>query len=208
MALGALTANDRHVANFLGDAENPAHTAWNTNAEKLVANWRNPQQTLSAIRHSLRSLYHLIADQEQKEDPEALIDFFSLADEVRKSAGRKKKPPAPPVLPPREAAIRIKSRKGGFEIVAGPAAANWTFPRTIRVRVAYDMIGSDPFKKHHRFDFDFLKGDEIDIDAEDVDVEPHKPNVLKLSVTSPQFRFAAIGFDERRDIVVDARAAP
>ncbi len=67
-AYGALIANDDGVATFLGDAENPAHTAWNSNAEKLKPGWRSPQATLSAIRHSLRHFYALIAEQAESED--------------------------------------------------------------------------------------------------------------------------------------------
>ena len=109
-------------------------------------------------------------------------------------------------IPQREKAITIKPRKGGFEIAAGPAAANWTYPRTIRVRVAYDMIGANPFTRHSPFDFD-LSGDKIDIEATDATCEPVKSNILKITAQTKDFRLECMGFDVRRDIVVDARAA-
>jgi hypothetical protein len=39
-AFAALVAPDGPVSQFLRDAENPAHTSWNGNAEKLTRNWR------------------------------------------------------------------------------------------------------------------------------------------------------------------------
>lgn len=206
-AYAALVANDEGVSSFLGDAENPAHTAWNSKAKKLAASWRAPVETLSSIRHSLRQFYGLIAEQAESEDKDALIDFFSILEEDQKKRGKKPKKPSivvPP--PPQEKAITIKPRKGGFEVVAGPAAASWTYPRTIRVRVAYDMIGANPFTRHSPFDFDLSSG-KIEIETTDAACEPIKSNILKVTAQTKDFRLECSGFDLRRDIVVDARAA-
>lgn len=206
-AYAALIANDEGVSSFLGDAENPAHTAWNSKAKKLAASWRAPAETLSAIRHSLRQFYGLIAEQAESEDKDALIDFFSILEEDQKKKGKKpKKTPVVDPPPPQEKAITIKPRKGGFEVAAGPAAVNWTYPRTIRVRVAYDMIGANPFTRHSPFDFDLSSG-KIEIETTDAAFEPVKSNILKVTAQTKDFRLECSGFDVRRDIVVDARAA-
>jgi hypothetical protein len=207
MARGALVANDPDVAALLGDAENPAHTAWNPQAEKLNARWQHGARTLSAIRHALKQLYTLVADQLEQTQQDALIDFFAIADQAKSSSGKQPKSPKPkPEIAPREKAISIRGRKGGFEIVAGPGAKSWTFPRNIRVRVAYDIIGADPFKRHSKFDFDLENGTEIDFDSIESSVSILKPNVMKITVTSPDFMVEATGFDPRRDLIVDARA--
>ncbi|MDY0885430.1 hypothetical protein ACFPL7_12175 [Dongia soli] len=205
-AYGALVARDPAVAAFLGDAENPAHTAWNSHAEKLEKNWRNPAPVLAAVRHSLRHFYDLIAERIEREDPDALIDFFSLPDKTKPArVSRRKTPPARLQLPPRQKAIIIKPQKGGFELTAGPGAAAWTYPRNIRIRVAYDIIGADPFKRHSPFDFDFTKGD-ISLSPAGATVAEKAKNVLVLEAADSNFRLEAAGFDENRDIVVDARA--
>jgi len=206
-AYAALVANDEGVSSFLGDAENPAHTAWNSKAKKLAAGWRSPAETLSAIRHSLRLLYALVAEQAESEEEDALIDFFSILDADQKKKGRKPKAPRPKIeITPRPKAIVIHPRRGGFEISAGPGAAEWTYPRTIGVRVAYDMIGANPFNRYSPFDFDFSKN-EIDIEATNATCEAVKGNVLKVTASSGDFRLECKGFDEHRDIVVDARTA-
>ncbi|MBU2527593.1 MAG: hypothetical protein KKC03_13430 [Bacteroidetes bacterium] len=207
MAYGALIASDDSACAFLGDAENPAHTAWNANAEKLRANWRSPQATLASIRHALRNLYLLIADQAESEDAEALIDFFSILEKSNSSSGRKRRISKPLIdIPAREKAISIRGRKGGFEIIAGPGAASWTYPRNIRVRVAYDMIGANPFSRHSRFDFDLSSDSDIEFDATSADYEVVKPNVLKVTVQASDFCLQVSGFDQHRDLVVDVRA--
>lgn len=59
-AFAALVARDGAVGQFLRDAENPAHTSWNGNAEKLTRNWRAAADRLREIRHSLRQLHELV----------------------------------------------------------------------------------------------------------------------------------------------------
>lgn len=207
VARGAMIANDDDVAEFLGDAENPAHTRWNPSAEKLVARWHSPKPVLTAIRHSLRALYGIVAEQGEIQDDEALIDFFSLVDKAQASGGKKKKAVKPKVdVNPREKAIGVKPRDGGFEISAGPGAAKWDFPRTVRVRMAYDMIGANPFKRFSRFDFDLNKKGDVELTAENADIEIIGPNVIKFVVHNSEFQLTAAGFDKRRDLVVDARA--
>lgn len=207
-AYGALIANEENVAAFLGDAENPAHTAWNTKANKLAERWRSPAQTLSTIRHALRQFYNLVADQTESEDADALIDIFSIMDRTQSSHSRRRGSPKPKPSPvARVKAINIRKRKGGFDLVPGPGAVDWTFPKTMRLRVAYDMIGANPFRMHSPFDFDFGKrGADIAIEAENAVFEPLKSNILKVVAESEDFRLEVRGFDERRDLVIDARA--
>ncbi len=207
-AYGALIANDEAVAAFLGDAENPAHTGWNPHAEKLGPNWRSPQAILTSIRQSLHTLYSLVAEHAEKEDTEALLDFFSILDKAQAAKGKKKKTPKIVIdIPKREKSISIVSRVGGFDVVPGPGAAKWTFPKTLRVRMAYDMIGANPFNRHSRFDFDLESGDEIAIEATNASFEAVKPNILKVVAESAEFSLQVSGFDERRDVIVDARTA-
>lgn len=207
VARGAMIATDENVAALLGDAENPAHTAWNANAEKLHERWSNGRAVLSAVRHALRDLYGLIAEQRETEDENALIDFFSIVEKAETAAGKKKKTVKPkPDVPPREAAIRIQPKDGGFEVKAGPAANDWDYPKVIRVRMAYDMIGANPFKKFSRFDFELGKDKGLALETESADHEIINANTIKLVAKGPDFRLRLEGFDKRRDLVVDARA--
>lgn len=205
-ALGAMIAHHKDVVEFLGDAENPAHTNWIASAEKLTQRWESAG-AVKRIRYALSELYGLIAEQVAREDENALIDLFSLIDKSRSSAGPKKRSKKPDIkVEPREKAISIKGRNGGFEIVAGPGAAKWSFPKRIRIRIAYDTMTGNPFTAHSKYDFDLTKN-EISIEAKDATVEAQSSYVLVASVTGPDFSIGGVGFDDNRDLVVDARTA-
>lgn len=203
LALGAMIANDALAAEFLGDAENPAHTAWNIYAEKLNDRWVNAGKTLTAIRHSLKDLYSVVVEQDDERDNDALIDFFSLVEKAQASKGRKRRVIKPqPEIPQREVAIRINKLKGGFELKSGPGAETWSFPKRIRVRMAYDTIGTDPFKRFSPFDFNLSN---LNFKITNGDIKIVRPNILIFIVNYPRFDLRADGFDVRRDLVVDAR---
>ncbi|MEX0450181.1 hypothetical protein V6X63_10535 [Spiribacter sp. 221] len=205
-AYGAFVVDDDDLASFLGDAENPAHTSWNGNAEKLSKNWSNSGNTLRAIRYALRDLYTLVAEQVESHDADALVDFFSLAEQSAAKKGKKRKTPKPdPDVTPREPAIRIQARKGGFRIASGPAAKEWTFPRLVRARLAYDLIGADPFKRHSVHDFDLTKN-RISLDTINLEIVKREKNALILKAEADDFSLDASGFDDNRDLVVEAWA--
>lgn len=208
-AYGAFVARQEDIVSFLGDAENPAHTTWSGTAEKLTANWRNPGQALKILRYALWNLYTIVSDQGDRKDENALVDFFSLADPAKSQSEKKgSSTVVPPDLVPAEKAFRIQKRGlGGFAIVPGPGAAKWEYPKSIRVRIAYDMLGANPFNKHSPLDFDLLSS-EIKVETTNVNVKTSKANVLELSVCSPEFLLEASGFDVNRDLVIDAKVRP
>lgn len=204
-AYGALVAADPPVEAFLGDAENPAHTSWDPHTEKLTASWKNPYNSLRAIRSALKSLYQLVAEEAEQEDQDALIDFFSLVDHSP-SGGTKRKRTPKKVGPiqPREVFLNVQPRSGGFVIAPGAGAASRTYPVRLRVRLAYDMLGADPFKRFSPFDFDLKK--DIGLELENAEAEFAKPNIAIVTLQSADFRIAASGFDANRDLLVEARA--
>lgn len=207
-AYGAMVASEGPIASLLGDAENPAHTSWNATAEKLTKRWKNGDAAVKAVRHAPRQLQQLIGGRIEQKDPDALVDFFSLVDEnAEPKARRKRKSVRPvPVIEQRPKSLIVHGRKGGFSIVAGPGAQKWSYPCQLRIRCAYDIIGSDPFKRWSIFDFSLEKEGEISVDLKNAEVALKKGNVLRLNLTSPDFSFDASGFDVNRDLLVEARS--
>lgn len=204
-AYGALVAADPPVEAFLGDAENPAHTSWDAHTEKLTASWRNPYASLRAIRSALKSLYQLVAEEAEQEDQDALIDFFSLVDHSPSGGTKRKRTPKKiDPITPREVFLNVQPRSGGFVIAPGAGAASRTYPVRLRVRLAYDMLGADPFKRFSPFDFDLKKN--IEFELENAEAEFPVANVAVVTLQSPEFRIAANGFDTNRDLLVEARA--
>lgn len=207
-AYGAMVAAHDGVTAFLGDAENPAHTNWIGSAEKLAERWQAPADTIKRIRYALSGLYAIVGEKVEREDPNALLDLFSIVDAARGSRGVKKRSEKPKVkIEPREKAISIKPRRGGFEIVAGPGAAKWKYPKSIRVRIAYDTMVGNPFAAHSKYDFDLTKSSDISFEALHGTIIADNPCTVLVSVTGPDFSVIGSGFDTNRDIVVDARAS-
>ena len=205
-ALGVVVATEGCAAKFLGDAENPSHTRWSARSKKLNENWIRPLDALRAIRRSLRSLYEIVGEQREDLHEDDLIQFFSLAHKAQKLERKKVRVIKPePDIPQGEPAIRIRPSVGGFSLRAGPGAKDWKFPQIIRMRVAYDTVGGNPFNRFSIFDFDLRKWSSQMFEAISGTVHTRRANTLFFKVDGPDFSLSVNGFDIRRDIIVEAR---
>jgi len=210
-ALGAMIAEDEPIAAFLGDAENASHTRWNTQAEKLRKNYVNPQPKLRVIRNSVLNLYDLLAQSIEEEDEQALMEFFwtELPDQPqnkgKKSRKGKTPPGIPPIPQPRPKPARITPIRDGFAVLPGSDANPALYPVRCRIRVAYDIMSGNPFKKYNPFDFDFNRKGEITVRATSpqATMVDRKSNTLEFEIKDPEFRIEVTGFDPNRDIKVD-----
>jgi hypothetical protein len=206
-ALGALIARDPAIVEFLGDAENPAHTKWNGNAEKLNANWIAAAQRLRETRSSLNALADLLVQSVEKVEPNAFIEVLSIPGSEKSSPQRRKKPVniPPPITPPEPRArkFRIQERRGGFVIRGAAGLTEQDLPLEIQVSAAYDIVRGNPLKKHSPFDFDLQKND-ISVTATGALATPTSANGLRIVVREPTFAVEASGFDINRDLVVRA----
>jgi len=75
----------------------------------------------------------------------------------------------------------------------------------VRIRLAYDMLGADPFKRFSPFDFDLKKN--IALELENAGADAAKANIVIVTLQSAEFRVCASGFDINRDLLVEARVA-
>lgn len=202
----ALVADDAVISQFLGDAENPAHTQWNERAEKLRSNWASPQAALRRIRAALHELHAVIADRIESEDATALVDFFSIPQERAKDGGRKATNERPPNLPPpRPKPFRIQRKAGGFTLTPDPKAPAESFPLKIKLRCAYDVLNGNPFRRFSDDDFTFFKN-ELRIEKQNADCWPTDPNELDIVARSADFKIEVVGFDVNRDLIVEAQS--
>lgn len=214
----AMIADNGDVAEFLADAENPAHTSWSGQAQRLTANWKYPNQTLSFIRNAPVRLYQMLTTGLETEVRNALLDFFWIADPKRApEPGRKrgqnnnddgKEKAGGPIDPPPEPAsrkFRIDQEESGFSIRGEGALATEGLPRQLRIRVGYDVEGGNGVKEWDRFDFD-LGADRSAFLTTTEGAEPEKMdgNEVLLRIDDPEFRFTLTGFDINRDLVVEA----
>jgi hypothetical protein len=207
-ALGALIARDSAAVEFLGDAENPAHTKWNGKAEKLTANWTAASQRLREIRTSLNSIADLLVQAQEKVERNAFIDVLSVpgGDSGGSQDRQRRKVVIPPFVSPKPAQLRkfkIQERRGGFAIRGASGLSANDLPLEIQVTAGYDVLRGNPLKKHSPFDFDFLKN-EISLEPTGALVTPITANSLRIVVRDLDFCLEASGFDTNRDLVVRA----
>jgi len=85
----ALLATHDPISRLLGDAENPAHTQWNERAERLRAGWQGGGLVLRRVRALLPEIYDLISERIERDDPLALLEFFSIPKGEHIGANRK-----------------------------------------------------------------------------------------------------------------------
>jgi hypothetical protein len=217
----ALIADDEPISRLLGDAENPAHTQWNERAEKLRAGWQRGGMVLRRVRAALPELHELITERIERDDPLALLDFFSIPKADRETAAPRPTTGRPSDLPPAAPkAFRIHKRTGGFAILPGPAIEGAQFPLSIRIRCAYDVLSGNPFKRFSELDFNLFKATQedaraalnfgpsglISIRKKNADCWPSEPNEIDIQARNENFSVEVVGFDSNRDLVIEAQS--
>jgi len=201
----ALVADDPVISQLLGDAENPAHTQWNERAEKLRANWAGAHTVLRRIRAVLHEVHAVVADRIERDDPLALLDFFSIPKQRPKERAQKGETERIKDFPtPRPKPFRIERRSGGFTLLPNPKMQPDGFPLKIHVRCAYDVLNGNPFRRFSDDDFSFFKN-RLKIEKHNADCWPTDPNQVDIEARSPDFKIEVTGFDVNRDLVVEAQ---
>ena len=217
-ALGAMIAEEEAICDFLGDAENAAHTNFSTNTEKLRRKYRNNQHTshlVSAIRKSVVQLYDLLAEVTDEEDEDALQDFFWFDEPEKERRKRRKKPKPPkpvPDLPKKPTLIQLSQVDGGFTLTGTEALTDEQLPRQVEIRMAYDVPKGNPFRNYDKSvvkDFKLGRNSGIVCKAkkENVKTISVQENKIIVEVHSLPFRLSVTGFDKNRDLLVDWKQA-
>ncbi len=200
----ALIADHEWISRLLGDAENPAHTQWSERAAKLGAGWDRGSSVLRQVRAALPDLYAIVAERIEREDPLALVEFFSIPKggrpgQIKQAGGRPKDLPTPAPKP-----FRIEKRAGGFAILPNDGAQPDQFPMQFKVRCAYDVLTGNPYKRYSEYDFSFYQA-VLGIVKENADCWPSQGNELDVVVRRPDFSIEVSGFDRNRDLIIEAQ---
>jgi len=213
-AFGAMIAVDDTISSFLGDAENPAHTKWTANAEKLRKNYVAPDKRLRVIKNAVVNFYDMLVEAEEDVDEQALAKFFSAPGaEAPKRKERKPDTPEPPEPPTdipqgRKKFARIEAIESGFAIKPSQGAESATYPLLFKVMLAYDTAAGNPFKKHSPFDFDLTDKNSVSLElSKSVSLIDASANQVELEVAEPDFEVKISGFDPNRDVKVKLSAS-
>ena len=206
----ALLADAGCLAEFLADAEPPAHDTW-TITGRLKERWRYAALTLNLIRTAPAKLHSLLAAGVEKDLPDELLQYFWFEDGSGSGAGRalakrqpKRTPETPTGLPtPKPRQLTIDQEWGGFTVKAGPGLTVDLMPCQIRVRIAYDLEDGDPLRSWSPYDFNLGDPDgDIEIEQDGVSILELRGNQLLIEARDRDFRVRVHGFDPNRDLEV------
>jgi len=192
------------LASFWATPKIP-HTQWNARAEKLRRGWQRGSSVLSRVRAVASEMYELLFDRVEREDPFALVEFFSVPKSAQPTSGRKPVTGGPSEIPETAPkAFRIQKRSGGFALLPGPALQEDQLPMQVRVRCAYDVLSGNPFRRFSEYDFSFY-GTNLKVERTQAQFLPREPNEIEVEVRRADFKIEVTGFDPNRDLIIEAR---
>lgn len=200
-----------HLAKMLRKAENPSHTEWH--GSRLKEDYVHGVGTdLKFVVASVYELLRIVLSDDEKGDPSLLADIFSIPKDVglpkkkkrKKKKGKEDTKEDKPEIERKSQKIQVTKKLGGFSVASMEDPA--PVPYRVNVRVAYDVRRGNPMKKYSKSDFR-LQSDDIDIKVEPKSALKigKKDNRLEFEVVEPAFSISVTGFDENRQIIVDAR---
>ncbi|HQX52851.1 MAG TPA: hypothetical protein PLY87_21575 [Planctomycetaceae bacterium] len=215
-AYAIVAVNDPPLTGFLGDAENPAHTEWSEESSHFKGKYVNGAATLRFIRNAVSDLCQMLAEAADDNDPELLLDVFSVGTSheqtglpvefasmsSRKIEVSKERLDILHALPRTKRTFRLSSRLGGFRIGGRSDVDNPLQP--VEVLVAYDRRGGSPLRKYSTTDFR-LDEKPILVEAKSASIEILAPNQMMVHPLSDDFSVVVTGFDQNRDLFLQAR---
>ncbi len=196
------------MASLLGDAENPAHTEWQSKSGNFKDKYVFGPSYIKFVMESAAAILKRLTTVEDEEDAGMLIDVFSLPPVVDEAVPRRRKRPpgsdgpsklevAPQGKPKR---FRIDRTDDGFVVSRGDVAAE--VPPKLVIRAAYDLRRGNPFSKWNEADFRMA---EMIRTVRHADVLEVQDNRIVMKITGPDFEIPFGGFDLERDLKVDVR---
>ena len=208
-----VVTDDPPLTEFLGDAENPAHTEWHEESSHFKGKYINGATTLRFIRNAVADMCQMLSDAVKEDDPELLLDVFSVgtssdrrsypvdfASASSGDGGESTRLKSLKARARKPRSFRLSRREGGFRI-AGQAEPT---SRGIEVHVAYDRRGGNPLRKFSTTDLQLDRAP-IEIAAHGARVEVTGPNSLVVFPESDTFDVIVTGFDRNRDLFLQAR---
>jgi len=212
--LSLVLIEDKPLATFLGDSENPAHTQWQKDGSNFRGRYKFGPGTLDFVTASVAELMKIVNSAEKEEDASLTVDFFSLrADDIQdpeKGTERQKEEheqstPKVEKFDKNPPQLIIVRNAGGFAISNGPGAPVGSY--SLSIQAAYDVRTGNPLKRYHIADFD-IGSSAFKVNASGAKVHIQKRNSLVAEIESGKFTIEVSGFDQARDLYVRANIVP
>jgi hypothetical protein len=202
------------LGTLLGDAENPAHTEWQSKGENFRGKYTYGPSFLEFVTNAVANFVHALTAQDQEEDTTLLLDLFSLPseqeDEEPKSPEKKKRNKGKESendqdpQEPRKKRFRVQKSPGGFVVSRGDAGAQP--PVRLSIQVAYDVRRGNPLRRYNTADFRINQSPiKLDPAPQGLKVVKTEENRMTVEVLDAEFCLTVVGFDEKRDLFVNVK---
>jgi len=205
------------LSTMLGDAENVAHTKWDKLNPRFRNHYEHGPTCLNFVKNSVREIIRILSVPPEGLDTDLLAGVFSVSNpddpsaplkkskRNRKKRGKGSTPNVPKIPQGTRKMIEIVKIKNGFTMKKYPDAEYP--PVSVDVRLAYDVASGDPFKKYRVADFNLsnLQESGILIVHSSATVTDRNENRLSFIISHPDFYLSVSGFDEHRDLIIDAK---
>lgn len=203
-----ILAEDPVLTEFLGDAENPAHTRWLPSTKHFIGKYSPGKALLDYVKYAALKLTNLLGKVEDEMLENLLDDVFGIEkeNETNPTSTKKRKKPKPSSAIQRKNSryLEVGQLKRGFTI--SPYKEATRRPDRIRLRVAYETQTGDPFSAYHPADFNLAHNNgEIKVTLTGCRAVTRTGNAMLLEMDEDQFRIQVEGFDPNRDLRVDAK---
>ncbi len=199
--LSLVVSEEETLADFLGAAENPAHTEWQ--GKRVVDKYKHASKIIKFVSGSVNDIVRVFTESDGKPDFNVLAGIFPAEDvpEPPKPEPPKPEPPKPeppkPEPPKPASPFKIGKIERGFSV---ENTRDITAGKILIIRVAY-LVKGDPLRQYLAADFSLENMDHEDAGLEILEI---KENRVIARITQSDFKFSARGFDENRDVYVKA----
>lgn len=214
--IGILYVEDKPIASFLRDSENPSHTEWQYGSTTFKGKYVSGRADIEFVRQSITAISDFLASEEKDEDREILSEYFpqheeEITERKHRRPSRKKgdEPDVPFIdVPVKTKLYSVNEVSDGFRVIGNPVEIEKNTPFfEISLRAAYEIREGDPIKRHSKFDFDFSSLDStgLSMNSSGIEFVTIENNYIRFKVLIPDFMLEVRGFDPNRDLYVRVR---
>ena len=197
------------LGSLLGDAEGPAHLAWDSRRQTFVGRYEYGAAWIDFVKQAPRRLVEFTRGMDRERDYDIGSGWFpEPVDSNSRQKGKRKskvpRPKPPPALP----MVLLSKIKGGFSARLNPNHPDFEQVEIVKLLMAYDRRTGNPFSRWNPADFTIA-----DLQINRIGASVHKElsliskNQIAFSVNPKKFKVSITGFDTNRDVIARAEYA-
>jgi hypothetical protein len=204
---------ESNLSSLLVTAEEPTHRTWNSKRPKVVAQYKDPDKALNAVRNAALRLVEFLTPPGKRDDTALSIYFADpSAPPTKRKGGAGVTPDSPTadphadlpsIPPPRAKPIDFVPLSDGFRIKSNPPEMILkSLPLLCEIDVAYATTFGDPFAQWDAAEFWLNDDKAFPIDSTGVSELVRDGNQISFNMTHPVSEIKVTGFDINRQLEV------